>query len=249
MGQGRPKVLIIGGGFGGLFCARRLGRSGGRRHAARPRGVPCVPAPALPMRDRDAEHRPDQPVAARGIGAPPQRHDAARRSRPARRRRAPRHGAPSRRDDVRSRLRLPGDRRGHAAVVLRQGGVRRLGARYEDPRRRSEHPAPGVRGFRDRRDPAAGARARPVAHLRRHRSGSDRCRIGRPDSGNWRPARWPTSSTASRPRRRGCCSSTAGSGCSRASRPRSPSGRSARWRSWAWRCTSACTSPTSGATA
>src|SRR4051794_17353813 len=23
---GRPKVLIIGGGFGGLFCARRLGR-------------------------------------------------------------------------------------------------------------------------------------------------------------------------------------------------------------------------------
>ncbi len=26
MGNGRPKVLIIGGGFGGLFCARRLGR-------------------------------------------------------------------------------------------------------------------------------------------------------------------------------------------------------------------------------
>src|SRR3954471_10347902 len=25
-GTGRPKVLIIGGGFGGLFCARRLGR-------------------------------------------------------------------------------------------------------------------------------------------------------------------------------------------------------------------------------
>src|SRR3982751_292645 len=25
-GAGRPKVLIIGGGFGGLFCARRLGR-------------------------------------------------------------------------------------------------------------------------------------------------------------------------------------------------------------------------------
>src|SRR3954468_7813171 len=26
MGTGRPRVLIIGGGFGGLFCARRLGR-------------------------------------------------------------------------------------------------------------------------------------------------------------------------------------------------------------------------------
>lgn len=26
MGSGRPRVLIIGGGFGGLFCARRLGR-------------------------------------------------------------------------------------------------------------------------------------------------------------------------------------------------------------------------------
>lgn len=26
MGDDRPKVLIIGGGFGGLFCARRLGR-------------------------------------------------------------------------------------------------------------------------------------------------------------------------------------------------------------------------------
>ncbi|KDF02344.1 NADH dehydrogenase [Mycolicibacterium aromaticivorans JS19b1 = JCM 16368] len=26
MGNGRPKVVIIGGGFGGLFCARRLGR-------------------------------------------------------------------------------------------------------------------------------------------------------------------------------------------------------------------------------
>src|SRR3954462_7841373 len=25
-GTGRPRVLIIGGGFGGLFCARRLGR-------------------------------------------------------------------------------------------------------------------------------------------------------------------------------------------------------------------------------
>jgi pyruvate/2-oxoglutarate dehydrogenase complex dihydrolipoamide dehydrogenase (E3) component len=25
-GAGRPRVLIIGGGFGGLFCARRLGR-------------------------------------------------------------------------------------------------------------------------------------------------------------------------------------------------------------------------------
>ncbi|MDT5209209.1 MAG: hypothetical protein QOF67_1624, partial [Mycobacterium sp.] len=26
MGDGRTRVLIIGGGFGGLFCARRLGR-------------------------------------------------------------------------------------------------------------------------------------------------------------------------------------------------------------------------------
>jgi len=25
MGNGRTKVLIVGGGFGGLFCARRLG--------------------------------------------------------------------------------------------------------------------------------------------------------------------------------------------------------------------------------
>jgi NADH dehydrogenase FAD-containing subunit len=64
-----------------------------------------------------------------------------------------------------------------------------------------------------------------------------------------RPDRLPTSSTASNRRTHGCCCSTVATERSRASHRRLPRGRSGFSRSWAWSCTSACTSPTSGATA
>ena len=67
MTEGRPRVVIIGGGFGGLDAARRCAGAGpgDRRRPAEP---PPVPAPAVPGRDGRAEperhRRADPPRAA-----------------------------------------------------------------------------------------------------------------------------------------------------------------------------------------
>ena len=55
-GSGRPLVLILGGGFGGVGAAQKLeGRRRGRR-ARRPARLPHLPAAAVPVRDRPARH-------------------------------------------------------------------------------------------------------------------------------------------------------------------------------------------------
>ena len=64
----RPRVLVIGCGFGGIEAVRALSKADGRDHARRPHQPPPVPAAALPGRDRRAERaggqRADPPRAA-----------------------------------------------------------------------------------------------------------------------------------------------------------------------------------------
>ena len=64
----RPRVLIIGCGFGGIEAVRALSKADGRDHARRPHQPPPVPAAALPGGDRRAERaggqRADPPHAA-----------------------------------------------------------------------------------------------------------------------------------------------------------------------------------------
>ena len=61
---GRPRIVIVGGGFGGLSAARSPARRASRRHADRPDQPLSVPAAALPGGDR-------RPVAGRHRDADP----------------------------------------------------------------------------------------------------------------------------------------------------------------------------------
>ena len=183
----RPRVVIIGSGFGGLFAARALRR-----------------------RDVDitiigkTSHHLFQPllyqvatgILSEGEIAPPTREILRRqRERPRRARRGhrhrpgrahrhldvlgPRHGAPLRRADRRRRCR---------AVLLRQRPLRRVRPRHEEHRRRPGAARPHLRRLRARRAGHRPGRDRPADDLRRRR------RRARPA---WRwPARSPSSPTA-----------------------------------------------------
>ena len=62
---GTPHVVIIGGGFGGLYAARALRRRAGPGHAGRPPQPPPLPAAALSGGDRRAvagRHRLADPL-------------------------------------------------------------------------------------------------------------------------------------------------------------------------------------------
>ena len=101
MGNGRTRVLIIGGGFGGLFCARRLGGvdvdvtllDRAACHVFQPLLYQCATG-TLSIGQISRSLREE-------LRAPPQRHHHARRSDRPRSRRAPRHRPPPRRDHVR----------------------------------------------------------------------------------------------------------------------------------------------------
>ena len=62
--QDAARVVIVGGGFAGLFAARALRTRPGRGHAGRPSRAPPVPAAALPVRDRHPVRGPDRRAAA-----------------------------------------------------------------------------------------------------------------------------------------------------------------------------------------
>ena len=53
----RPRVVVVGCGFGGIEAVRALSKADGRDHAGRPHQPPPVPAAALPGGDRGPERR------------------------------------------------------------------------------------------------------------------------------------------------------------------------------------------------
>ncbi len=221
-GIAEHRVVIIGGGFGGLFAARALRRSDvaitlvdrAQHHLFQPllyqvaTGILSEGQIAAPLRDVLKRHRNVECVLADVVDV-----DA---DGPPGRGRAPRRGARH------AALRRPGRRRRRAPVLLRSRRVRALGARDEDRRGRARDPPPGVRGVRARRDRDRPRGAAPLAHLRRRRRRPHRGRARRADprAGHPHPARGVPA--ASGPRTPGSCCSTAGA------RRSPPSGRRCR---------------------
>ena len=187
----RPRVVIVGAGFGGLACARALAARPGRGHADRPAQLPPVPAAALPGGDR-------RPLAGRHRLADP-RHPGATRptpsvhARPGHRRR---HGARAR-SSLDEARRVPYD-----YLVLATGARHayfghdewadvRAGAE-EDRRRHRDPPAHAAPPSSARRRPTDPAERGAPAHLRRGRRRAD----GRGDGRRHRRARPRTRSPA-----------------------------------------------------
>ena len=87
----RPHVVIIGGGFGGLYCARALARRAGAHHARRSAQPPPVSAAALPGGDRGAQPGRHRAADPRHRAQAAELRRAARRGRRRRRARQARH--------------------------------------------------------------------------------------------------------------------------------------------------------------
>ena len=184
MDRGRTKVLIIGGGFGGLFCARRLGRvdvevtllDRAACHVFQPLLYQCATGTlsigqiSRSLREELARHRNVTTLLGEAFDL-----DADARRVTARRP-----------DDTTFTLDYDVL---VVAVGMRQSyfgqrGIRAVGAGDEDPRRRIEHPPQAVRRVRDGRNAASRTRARRVADLRHSRWRTHRCRVGRADPRN-----------------------------------------------------------------
>ena len=235
--QVRPRVVIIGGGFAGLFAARALRKAAvdvtlvdrAAHHLFQPLLYQCATGIlsegqiAAPLRDLLKKHRNVECLLAeveehRRRGA---RLVAAR---------------PGRRTD-RAAVRPPHRRRRRTAVVLRARRVRRVGARHEDDGRRARDPPQDRRRVRDGRDGRGRRRAAALADLRPRRRRSDRSRAGRADprARHPHPARRvppepPRGREGAAVRRRRAAAGSL--------RPRSwPPRRRCGSRSWAWSCT------------
>ncbi len=187
MGNDRPRVLIIGGGFGGLFCARRLGGvdvdvtllDRAACHVFQPLLYQCATGTlsigqiSRSLREELAPHPNVTTLLGEAIKLDPE----ARR-------------VTARRPDE-SMYELDYDYLVIAAG-MRQSyfGKEEFAAwapGYEDARRCVEHPSTSLRGVRDRRDLAARPGARRVAHVRSGGRGPHRRGIGRADTGTRNP--------------------------------------------------------------
>ncbi len=179
----RPRVVIIGCGFGALFAARRLA------HA--PVDVTVV--------DRTHHHLFQPllyPVATAGLAAP-----SIGAPRPARARAPAQHDDADGRSDRHRHARARGRARGRLAACLRlpdrragrnpqrlrssRMGAARAGA--QGARRRVRDPPPRAARLRARRTRARFAGARALAHADRHRCGRHRRRDGENDGRNRTP--------------------------------------------------------------
>ena len=187
------RVVVVGGGFGGLQAVNKLRKHAGRGHADRPPQLPPLPAARLPGRHRRALGRGDRVAAARDLQARAQRAGAAGRGRRRRPRAARRLGAAA--DGGRAGDGGPlrhADRGGRLEVLLlRPSGVGRVRAGDQVARaraRRAPADPAGVRGGRARDATTSGgpsgsrswwwAQARPASRWRaRSRSSrATRCR-------------------------------------------------------------------------
>ena len=180
-GSGAGRVVIVGGGFAGLFAVRMLARAPvqvtlidrAEHHLFQPMLYQCATGIlsegkiAAPLRELLSKHRNVEFVIAEVTGI-----DADRRQVLARRP----LGEPGR---VRLRLPHPGRRR--PAVLLRARRVRPDRARDEDHRGRHEDPAADLRRVRDGRVRRRPGRTGPLAHLRPGRRRADRRGTGRAD--------------------------------------------------------------------
>ena len=178
---GRHRVVVVGGGFGGLNVTRALADADVDVTRGGPDQPPPVPAAALPGRDRHPAARPDR------AGAAPRPGQAAQRPRPARRRlrHRPRRPARARPRARRRTLDLPYDTLVVAAGATHSYFGKPEFAEYapgmktiEDARlQRDAHPGE-VRDGRAGDRPAGAGR---VADLRGDRRRAHRGGAGRPD--------------------------------------------------------------------
>ena len=183
----RHRVVIVGGGFGGLFAAKFLRRAAGRRHALDRRNHHLF----QPLLYQVATGHPvagrDRAAAARDILRAQERQRRARRGRPASTSSArDRSRDPAADGRRRGALRQPDRRRRRRAVLLRPRRVRALRARHEDHRRRAGAPRAGS-SARSRwpRSSAIRRGAAGVADVRRRRRRADRRRDRRADRASW----------------------------------------------------------------
>ena len=234
----RPRVVVIGGGFGGLNAVRELADADADVTRGGPDEPPPVPAAALPGGRRDPAARADRAGAAQHRQEADERPRAARRGdehRP-REARGPHRGA--RRTDAHPGLRHAGRRGRGDALLLRPRRVRRVRARYEDHRGRPVPARPDPVGVRARRAVDGPGRAGRAADVRGDRGRADRCGDGRADRGagaHRAAARLPVDQHP-----RGAHHPAGGRARGAAAVRQEAAGLHApgRWRRWGWRSTS-----------
>ena len=204
------RVVIVGGGFGGLFAAKFLRRApvevtlvdARNYHLFQPllyqlaTGILSEGEVAPPIRDILRRHAQRHRRDGHGPGLRPGRPDRDR--------------TPTRRHGPHLRVRQPGRRRRSRAVVLRPRRVLPVRAGHEDDRRRPRAAGPDLRCLRDGGERAGPGGASRLAHLRGGRWGPDRGRDRRPDrrAGAHGPRR-ATSAGSTPPRPRSCSSTAA----------------------------------------
>ena len=169
----RPRVVIVGAGFGGLQCAKALRGAAGRRDARRPAELPPLHAAAVPGGELPAEpvrgHRADpQGAAGRAERALPAGRRGRRRLRPA-------DGPPRRRRHA--RVRHARARDGEHHQLLRQRRDLEPRARAQGSRRGAAAPQPRARLPRARRRDGRRRRAPAPAHVLHRRRRTDRRRV------------------------------------------------------------------------
>ena len=203
--QGRRRVVIVGGGFAGLFAARSLRRAAvsvtlidrAEHHLFQPLLYQCATGIlsegkiAAPLRQILKKYRNVECVLAEVTGI-----DAAARTVQARR-------------PLGEVIEF-----GYDDLIL-AAGVRqsyfghdefaRVRARDEDDRGRAHHPAPGVRRVRDGGERHQPGREYALAHVRPGRRRPDRGGAGRRRSARWRPRRCAPSTGTSPRRTQGWC--------------------------------------------
>ena len=130
------RVVIVGGGFGGLFAARRLRRGPVRGDAGGPPQPPPLPAAALSGRHRDPLGGRDRTADPKRAAAPAERRGRAGRGQRLRPGGSKADGHAPRRKPDRDPLRQPDRGRRRRPVLLRSRRVLALGAGNEDDQRR-----------------------------------------------------------------------------------------------------------------